>query len=145
MDDLNNGGPIDDRGCTDILCCLFFLLFIFAEIVIAGISFSNGKPDLLLYPYDEDGNPCGKKGNKTENFKYLYLYNALSKAKNLNYNFTSQGICVSECPSKYPNTTNPSSTNDSFLNCTPTVNNPNCKVTRDNLFLSEICKYILNS
>jgi len=135
-EELNTHGPVKDRGCTDLICCLFFLLFIFAEIVIAGVSFSSGQPDLLLYPYDEDGNPCGKPNEKAANYSYLYLYNALVKAKSLNYNFTSQGLCVSECPAAYP----PLGQSELVLKCVPTTNNPNCSCKRENVFLSEPCK-----
>jgi len=42
-------GPVDNdkRGCTDVVCCIIFILFIFACLIIAFISFSMGNPKRL--------------------------------------------------------------------------------------------------
>ena len=48
-------GPIDNRYCTDILCCLLFLASIGAMIGIFAYGIANGDPQKLLSGYDPDG------------------------------------------------------------------------------------------
>ena len=70
-DELKNG-PIADRGCTDILCCLIFMAFI---VVLAGImvyGFSNGNPYNLITTFDYDGMKCGIHSGYEE-YKYVYF------------------------------------------------------------------------
>ena len=81
-DKLQNG-PISDRSCTDILCCLVFVAFLTGMVFVGGYGFLNGNPRLLLTTWDYDGNPCGmpSKDNNTLNYPYLYFpsvdYNAV--------------------------------------------------------------------
>lgn len=126
--DLNNGPTSDSkRGCTDILCCLFFIVFIAGCIVITILGFSKGNPYALTMVYDEDGNACGKIGGKAENFPYVYLYKTRETSKILSKNALKSTICVKECPSSYSNTT---------ISCLPTANNTNCIIEDINLYLS---------
>jgi hypothetical protein len=52
-DELANG-PINDRGCTDILCCLLFTVFLVVMVGIAGYGVTTGDPLLLITPFDPD-------------------------------------------------------------------------------------------
>lgn len=52
-------GPIDERGCTDILFCLFFIAGMVAFVVIAIIGFARGDPKKLGVPYDPDSLKLG--------------------------------------------------------------------------------------
>ena len=61
---------MNDRGCTDILCCLVFIAFIVVFVGVAGYGFTNGDPYKLLSTWDKDGNACG------------YNMNTLNKANN---------------------------------------------------------------
>jgi hypothetical protein len=38
----NVKGIVEDRGCTDILCCLLFVAAIVVFIIVASIGFANG-------------------------------------------------------------------------------------------------------
>ena len=80
--DVFKNGPLSDenRKCRDILCCLLFIIFLIACVVVAVLGFRNGDPSLILYPYDEDGNECGR--NETKDYKYLYFYNSIENFKN---------------------------------------------------------------
>lgn len=49
-------GPINNRYCTDVLCCLLFLASIAAMVGIAAYGFASGNPSMLLAGYDPDGN-----------------------------------------------------------------------------------------
>jgi hypothetical protein len=44
-------GPIDKRGCTDILCCLLFIGNIVVMIYVAAYGVANGAPLLLTAVY----------------------------------------------------------------------------------------------
>lgn len=52
-EELKNG-PVDNRECRDILCCL---LFIAASIVLGALfiySVAEGKPEKLMTPFDSN-------------------------------------------------------------------------------------------
>ena len=53
-EDKFGNGPIDDRGCTDIICCLFFVAFIVGMIIVTAQGFDKGDPVRLLAPYASD-------------------------------------------------------------------------------------------
>lgn len=126
---LNNGPTSNEnRSCQDILCCLIFLAFLAGCVVVTGLGFSKGNPDLLVYVYDEDGHACGKSGEAAADYPLLYLYDAISQIKSLKTDFINQSICVKRCPTSYDNTT---------LECLPTTNNTDCSVSEDNIYLSE--------
>lgn len=128
--DLSNG-PIDDRGCTDILFCLIFIGFIVGMVIVGILGFTKGNPNLLIYPYDENSRACGLN---LPGYPYLYFYNAVSSLS-ISGNFSNilgNSFCVASCPSNWTVTT---------LNCTAPVNKT-CNVTIDNLYLSSPCKHI---
>ena len=133
--DISNG-PCQDRGCTDILFCLLFIAFIVGMVVVAILGFTQGNPNLLIYPYDENGRSCGLN---ITGYPYIYFYNAVQQlAWGGNSSLImSQSFCVASCPSDYSNFT---------LNCTPPLsnNNKSCNVSLQNLYLSSPCnEYIL--
>ena len=49
----------EGRGCTDILMCIFFLLFCAGFFVVAILAFNVGDPDSLTYGMDHYGYRCG--------------------------------------------------------------------------------------
>ncbi len=96
-------------------------------VVVAILGFSNGDPNLLLYPYDDDSNQCGYK-NLTD-YPYIYFYKTLSNAQSLNITASMSGVCVASCP-----------TVNEKLNCTPTTHNPDCSVSIVDFYVSTPCK-----
>lgn len=62
MNDELKNGPLEERGCTDILCCLLFIIAmgVFAGIAIFG--FTKGSPKNLGVPFDPDS----KRNKKLE-------------------------------------------------------------------------------
>ena len=70
-DKLNNG-PVADRGCTDILCCLIFIAFIVVFVGVGGYGYSNGDPIRLLTTWDYNGTGCGFD-ELTKDYPYLYF------------------------------------------------------------------------
>ena len=77
-EELNNG-VIENRKCQDIIFCLIFILFIFGCIVIAALGFTKGNPDMVIYPYDEDGKQCGKGTGQP----FRYFYNTVGNLKSI--------------------------------------------------------------
>lgn len=130
MPDTLNNGPIEERSCKDIICCIIFVLFIAGMVVVTILGFSQGNPDIVIYPYDEDGRQCGKT-NVTAAYPYLYFYNSVSNIQTFNASKITQGVCVKTCPSVYTGT----------LDCYPTANNPNCAISSTNFYKSVSCKY----
>lgn len=52
-------GPIEHRKCRDLVCCGLFLFVWVGVAIVAGYSFSGGRPSLLLAPFDSTGYQCG--------------------------------------------------------------------------------------
>ena len=76
-------GQIDDeqRGCTDICCCLIFFVFIIAMIGVSGYGFAQGNPSNLLTAFDSDGNLCGQPDQDKSVVNYLNLKRDFSEYK----------------------------------------------------------------
>lgn len=92
-DELANG-PVENRRCTDILCCLIFIAFIIAWVVCGFYGFSNGNPYLLTYPFDCDDNQCGLSGTDTEDYPYLYYPFPIPGTLSIRF-------CVKSCPDNH--------------------------------------------
>jgi hypothetical protein len=90
VDDTLANGPMENRSCTDVLCCLFFIAFLGGMIAIAGYSISKGDPNLIGRGYDRAGKICGVDDGYTD---YPYLYFQVPKTK-----YLSSTICVKTCP-----------------------------------------------
>lgn len=63
--------PLNERGCTDCLCCIFFLLFFAGMVGIFIVTLGTGDPLALLYDADYLGNRCGT-GDFSNRTKALY-------------------------------------------------------------------------
>ncbi|XP_060069733.1 choline transporter-like protein 2 [Ylistrum balloti] len=83
-------GPIKKRSCTDIICCLIFIIFIGGFAGVSYLAFANGDPYLLLYPVDSNGELCGYGNNKGKD--YLFFFDLVQCGR------MGVGIFVSGCP-----------------------------------------------
>ena len=126
-------GPMSDdkRKCRDCCCCIIFIIFLCGCVVTCVLGAHYGNPDIILYPYDEDGNQCGQKDLKE--YKYLYFYNTLNNIKDGNISNIINAVCVKECPDDI-NTDSPDITIPIVLSCWPTQNNQKCEVSKDNYY-----------
>lgn len=104
MKDLENG-PIMNRRCTDIPCCLLFIAFICGFGFTAVYGMQRGDPDKLWSGWSADGTNCGYDGNQA--YPFLYWPNVISKemvteAKKGEFGLITEyfkaGTCVKECP-----------------------------------------------
>jgi hypothetical protein len=133
-DEFRNG-PIGDesRKCRDIICCIFFIVFLVACVVVAILGFVKGHPSYLMYAYDEDGKACGhSEGYK--DYPYLYFYQVVSNVKSLNTDSVINGVCVKECPKEVLGKTQP----DFTLNCHPSSKSKGCIVKAENYYQSKV-------
>lgn len=99
--DLSN--PVGERGCTDIVCLVIFIVFWIGMIFISAFSFTYGDGERLVYGYDSFGNTCGKRNDPIKNVSnsgmdmtektHVFFMNIENPAK-------SMAICVKECPDK---------------------------------------------
>lgn len=105
---------------------------------MTGIGFSQGDPNLVLYPYDEDGKQCGRSNGTLYNYTsypYIYFYAAVSNVKDYNVTGLIQGVCVSSCPKNFTG----SLLTPGTIDCMPTTKNPNCQVLKTDFYDSISC------
>ncbi|XP_034750511.1 choline transporter-like protein 2 [Etheostoma cragini] len=55
-------GPIQNRGCTDIVCCILFVIAIVGYVAVGILAWSQGDPRKVIYPTDSRGQFCGQAG-----------------------------------------------------------------------------------
>ena len=104
--DAFKNGPISDetRSCRDICCFIVWIVFFIGCIVVAVLGFGGGDPSIIIYPYDEKGNACGKDDYK--DYPFIYFYKAFDDAKNIHKlmddddPYKLHSMCVKECPQK---------------------------------------------
>ncbi|XP_016523038.1 choline transporter-like protein 2 [Poecilia formosa] len=104
--DPNFKGPIQDRGCTDILCCLLFILFLFGYFAVGILAWSQGDPRKVIYPTDSRGQFCGQAGTALEKKPFLFYFNILKCASPLvllEFQCPTPQICVEKCPDRHLN------------------------------------------
>ena len=60
LDESYKYGPVHQRKCTDVICCLLFVVMIGGMVYVGVLGFKTGDPLLLASPFDEEGNQCGR-------------------------------------------------------------------------------------
>ncbi|CAD8075354.1 unnamed protein product [Paramecium sonneborni] len=133
-------GPIEDRGCTDCIWCILYLIMWGCLIAIGVIALSNGDPESLFQPYDSQGQQCGVSEN-FQNCPYSYLMNTTQIVDNQPGDF--EYYCVTVCPSNVDQAINYCSINGSqvltasygtyaYMSvCSPYKNDPFWNLTKD--------------
>lgn len=98
-------GPAKNRGCTDVLCCILFTVFVFLFLAVGLYAFVMGDARLMIFPADSDGQFCGSGQHKTKPFLFYFDISKCFSAQSFIINpitcQSSKQICVKECPSKY--------------------------------------------
>ncbi|KAJ8363433.1 hypothetical protein SKAU_G00122640 [Synaphobranchus kaupii] len=96
-------GPIYNRGCTDIICCILFVLAIVGYFAVGILAWSHGDPRKVIYPTDSRGNFCGQTP-PLEKKPFLFYFNIMKCASPLvllEFQCPTTQICVEKCPDKY--------------------------------------------
>ncbi|KAG9343953.1 hypothetical protein JZ751_013342 [Albula glossodonta] len=97
-------GPIHNRGCTDIICCILFILAILGYFAVGILAWSQGDPRKVIYPTDSRGQFCGQAGTPLEKKPFLFYFNIIKCASPLvllEFQCPTTQICVEKCPSQY--------------------------------------------
>uniref|UniRef100_A0A8B9LX97 Choline transporter-like protein n=1 Tax=Astyanax mexicanus TaxID=7994 RepID=A0A8B9LX97_ASTMX len=81
--DPNFKGPIANRSCTDILCCLLFILALLGYFAVGILAWSQGDPRKVIYPTDSRGQFCGQAGTPLEKKPLLFYFNIMKCASPL--------------------------------------------------------------
>ncbi|XP_006823430.1 choline transporter-like protein 2 [Saccoglossus kowalevskii] len=95
-------GPIANRSCTDIICCVIFIVFIAGMFAVGYFAWSNGNPYKLIYATDGRGQICGYDTLVADK-PYLFYFDitaCASAASLLELQCPTTQICVSKCPTE---------------------------------------------
>ncbi|KAM4724899.1 choline transporter-like protein 4 [Anableps anableps] len=100
-------GPIKKRGCTDIICCILFMVVLLGYIGIGILAWLYGDPRHVLYPRNSTGWFCGVGPNKDK--PHLFYFDILKCATSVSVAVTALNgfqcpttqICVEKCPSNF--------------------------------------------
>uniref|UniRef100_A0A6Q2Y4E4 Choline transporter-like protein n=1 Tax=Esox lucius TaxID=8010 RepID=A0A6Q2Y4E4_ESOLU len=97
-------GPIYNRGCTDIICCILFIICILGYVAVGILAWSQGDPRKVIYPTDSRGQFCGQTGTPLETKPLLFYFNIMKCASPmvlLEFQCPTTQICVEKCPDKF--------------------------------------------
>ncbi|XP_075062911.1 choline transporter-like protein 2 isoform X1 [Mixophyes fleayi] len=97
-------GPIHNRGCTDIVCCILIILAIVAYVAVGIVAWTYGDPRKVIYPTDSKGQFCGQVGTPNEKKPFLFYFNIMKCASPLvllEFQCPTTQICVEKCPDKF--------------------------------------------
>uniref|UniRef100_A0A673ACI0 Choline transporter-like protein n=1 Tax=Sphaeramia orbicularis TaxID=375764 RepID=A0A673ACI0_9TELE len=92
------------RSCTDMLCCLIFIIVILSYVALGIVAWLHGDPRKVLHPTDSYGQFCGQKGTPNEKKPILFYFNILKCANPailINLQCPTTQMCVSKCPDKF--------------------------------------------
>ncbi|XP_070840760.1 choline transporter-like protein 4 [Chaetodon trifascialis] len=97
-------GPIKKRGCTDIICCVLFMLVILGYLAVGILAWLYGDPRHVLYPKNSTGWFCGIGPN--EGRPNVLYYDILKCATSVNVMASALNglqcpttqVCVESCP-----------------------------------------------
>ncbi|XP_038045351.1 choline transporter-like protein 2 isoform X2 [Patiria miniata] len=97
-------GPIGNRSCTDVICCLLFIAFLVGMGVVGYFAYRDGDPLSLVYPTDSRGQICGVS-EAVKDKPYLMFFDLLSCVASpyttlLEFKCPTTQICVSACPNE---------------------------------------------
>ncbi|XP_059827094.1 choline transporter-like protein 4 [Hypanus sabinus] len=100
-------GPIENRSCTDIICCAIFMVFILGYMVVGIVAWLYGDPREVIYPRNSTGMYCGVGNNEAKPYVlYFDILKCVSPTGILTSALdrlqcpTTQ-VCVSQCPSEF--------------------------------------------
>uniref|UniRef100_A0A673GAX6 Choline transporter-like protein n=1 Tax=Sinocyclocheilus rhinocerous TaxID=307959 RepID=A0A673GAX6_9TELE len=89
------------RGCTDIVCCIFFIVAIVGYVAVGILAWTHGDPRKVIYPTDSMGQYCGQ--GKLEKKPLLFYFNMMKCASPmvlLEFQCPTPQVCVEKCPDR---------------------------------------------
>ncbi|XP_039666804.1 choline transporter-like protein 5-B isoform X3 [Perca fluviatilis] len=97
-------GPVHKRSCTDVVCCVIFIIVILGYIALGTVAWIHGDPRKVIYPTDSHGQFCGHKDTPNANKAILFYFNMLKCANPavlINLQCPTTQLCVSKCPDRF--------------------------------------------
>ncbi|KAJ4932652.1 hypothetical protein JOQ06_011069 [Pogonophryne albipinna] len=97
-------GPIQNRSCTDIVCCILFIIALLGYFAVGILAWSQGDPRKVIYPTDSRGQFCGQVGTPLEKKGMLFYFNIMKCASPmvlLEFQCPTTQMCVETCPDKF--------------------------------------------
>ncbi|XP_038572019.1 choline transporter-like protein 5-B isoform X4 [Micropterus salmoides] len=102
--DPNFRGPVHKRSCTDVVCCVIFIIVILGYIALGTVAWIHGDPRKVVYPTDSHGQFCGQQNTPNANKAILFYFNMLKCANPtvlINLQCPTTQLCVSKCPDRF--------------------------------------------
>ncbi|GAB1597591.1 Hypothetical predicted protein, partial [Argonauta hians] len=137
-------GPVTNRSCTDIICCLIFIIFVVGFAAVAVFAYIKGDYKVLLYPINSQQKLCGVGDLEKKPF---LLFKDLTKCASPIIFLTgcpTEQFCVSKCPIKTELTPNNYCSEQSISSCPQYVIKSRTVVKRCVPDLVEISSSALN-
>uniref|UniRef100_A0A4W6BQJ5 Choline transporter-like protein n=1 Tax=Lates calcarifer TaxID=8187 RepID=A0A4W6BQJ5_LATCA len=100
----SHGPRHDVFGCTDVFCCVIFVIVILGYIALGTVAWIHGDPRKVVYPTDSHGQFCGQKNTPNANKAILFYFNMLKCANPavlINLQCPTTQLCVSKCPDRF--------------------------------------------
>ncbi|XP_076454555.1 choline transporter-like protein 2 [Babylonia areolata] len=92
-------GPVTDRSCTDVICCILFFLCICGAAVCSIFGYARGDPQRLVFPTDTAGRFCGHGELKDKPFLFFFdLLQCARMGPGVVLGCPTHQVCVSQCP-----------------------------------------------
>ncbi|XP_068190013.1 choline transporter-like protein 4 [Antennarius striatus] len=145
-------GPINKRGCTDIICCILFMAVVLGYAVVGILAWLYGDPRHVLYPRNSTGSFCGTGQNKDRpNLFYLDIVKCATSinilATPLNgFQCPTTQVCVERCPDDFwavdvlAYLRSPDQVFDQSL-CVPSLNLKSTQLTVREIVDRELCPF----
>ncbi|KAM9777117.1 choline transporter-like protein 4 [Syngnathus typhle] len=147
-------GPIRKRGCTDIICCVLFMLVILGYIAVGILAWLYGDPRQVLFPKNSTGWFCGTGPNI--NRPALFYFDILKCATGVNVMAAALNglqcpttqICVEKCPTEFTfvgpldfaPTAKPANVFTQSL-CAPSLNLSDTRMTVKEIVEKDLCPF----
>ncbi|XP_041091249.1 choline transporter-like protein 4 isoform X3 [Polyodon spathula] len=145
-------GPLHNRGCTDVICCIFFMIFIGGYLVVGVLAWLYGDPRQVIYPRNSTGVFCGFGPNQGK--PYVFYFDILKCATGTNIMAASLNglqcpttqVCVNACPNSYwivplsgyfPGAKPKDVFSDKY--CSPAIDLQTTTLTVDQILSKELC------
>ncbi|KAG5843051.1 hypothetical protein ANANG_G00184390 [Anguilla anguilla] len=100
-------GPIHNRSCTDVICCILFMAAIGGYLVVGIMAWLYGDPRHVLYPRNSTGMFCGLGLNKEKNSVFYFNIIKCATATNImaaalnGLQCPTTQVCVKQCPTEF--------------------------------------------
>uniref|UniRef100_A0A4W5NW21 Choline transporter-like protein n=1 Tax=Hucho hucho TaxID=62062 RepID=A0A4W5NW21_9TELE len=144
-------GPIRKRGCTDIICCVLFMVVILGYMAVGILAWLYGDPRHVLYPRNSTGMFCGIGAQPS-----VFYFDILKCATSVNVmaavlnglQCPTTQVCVEKCPDVFwalnPLAYLPDAKPQNYFNqslCVPSFDLASTKLVMKEIVEQELCPF----